>query len=118
MPALDADRMLKASNQQKLDDIEWGVRGMFPIIPKFDQNGKVVGETSPNIEAAWNAANFARVNGQIAAVLEAVKQLAKAQGATINLDAVKQAAKDGTTAALQENLVKVDVTVQGAPSNG
>ena len=116
--ALDADRILKVPNQQKLDDIAWGVRSMGATIPRFDQNGKPNGETSPNIEAAWNAANHAKLNGKLDAILNIVGQLAKGQGVTIDYGKVEEAAAAGTRKALEESTVKVDVTVQGAPNNG
>jgi hypothetical protein len=114
--ALDAERILNVTNQQKLDDIAWGVRYMGTTIPRFDQDGNPAGETSPNIEAAWNAANFARLNGKLDAVLNVVSQLATGQGVTIDYAKVEEAAQSGTTKALHENTVKVDVTVQGQPN--
>lgn len=114
--ALTADQIVKATNQEKLDHTVWAARSMGPTIPRFDANGKQNGETSVNIEAAWNAANFAKVNGKLDGILEALKQVAKAQGATIDLEAVKAAAKAGAEEALSEGVVKVDVSVQGQPN--
>ena len=86
-------------------------------IPVYDQYGKVSGSTSKDNEASWNRTNFARLSGQITGLLEAVKQLSKAQGGTIDMEAVKQASKDGAAEAIAEG-VKVDVTVNGVASNG
>ena len=113
MAVLSNEQVQNAPNQAKLEHIAWAARSMGSTIPRYGSDGKQNGETSVNLEAAWNAANFARVNGQIAAVLEAVKQIATAQGTTIDLEAVKQAAKAGAELALREGVVKVDVTVQG-----
>lgn len=116
MGVLTAQEIIDRSNHQTLRDIGWSQRSMGTTIPRFGPDGKQNGETSVNIEAAWNAANFARLNGQINAVLEAIKQLAAAQGAKIDLEAIKQAAKDGAEEALSEGVVKVDVSVQGQPN--
>ncbi len=117
MAIIPDNKILGRTNQEKLNDTVWGVRSMGATIPRYGADGRQNGETSPNIEAAWNAANFANVNGKLEAVLEAVKQLASAQGVTIDLDAIEAAAERGAEKALAEGIVKVDVTVQGQENN-
>ena len=117
MAVLSDGDLHAASNQLKLDHAVWALRTLTPTLPKFGPDGKQNGVTSIAAEAAWNATNFARLSGQISGVLEAVKQLAKAQGKDIDLAAVKQAAKDGAAEALAEG-VRVDVTVNGVATNG
>ena len=118
MGVLSAQEIIDRSNHQTLRDIGWASRSMGTTIPRFDQNGKQNGETSVNIEAAWSAANFAKVNGKLDAILNIVGQFAKGQGVQIDYGKVEEAAAAGTRKALEESTVKVDVTVQGAPSNG
>ena len=60
-------------------------------IDRYDGNGKVNGKTSVALESQWAAANFARVNGNIAGLSELVKQLAVKQGAVIDIDAIAAA---------------------------
>jgi hypothetical protein len=115
---LPAGNLKTSTNQQKLDDLWWRVAtGEGKALDRYDQYGKPNGKTSVEVEAQWAAANFARLSGQIAGLLEAVKQLAKVQGGSIDLEAVKQASKDGAAEAIAEG-VKVDVTVNGVGSNG
>ena len=111
-------QLVDESNQEAHRDILWAARSMGTTIPRFGPDGKQNGETSVNIEAAWNAANWAKANGKLDAILNIVGQLAKGQGVTIDYGKVEEAAAAGTRKALEESTVKVDVTVQGAPTNG
>lgn len=78
----------------KLDDVWWDVRGPGQVIDRVDSYGKVVGTTTVNTEMTWNSANFARVNANIAALSELVRQLAVKQGVTIDYTAIAKAVVD------------------------
>ena len=138
------DELQKTTTLQKLLDIWWRLcskSGLTPLIaafaegilnapiPKFDGNGKAIGTTTLGAEIGWNPANNAKLDKKLDAALELLGKVVAAQGGSVDIEAIKQAAKDGANEgalnAIESGVVKVDVSVQGtadqpkgAPTNG
>ena len=122
------DELKTSTTLQKLLDIWWRVcskSGLTRLIaafaegilnapiPKFDGNGRAVGSTSLGAEIGWNPANNAKLDKKMDAVLDLVAKLVAAQGGSVDIEAIKQAAKAGALEGIESGVVKVDVSVQG-----
>ena len=71
-----AAQVLAKSNDQRLKDIHWDVRGPGQVVPKFGDDGKVIGGTTRDLEAGWQATNFDRVFRRLDALTAKVDALA------------------------------------------
>ena len=117
------DELKTSTTLQKLLDLWWRVcskTGLSKLIaafaegilnapiPKFDQNGKLIGYTSIGAEIGWNPANFARQAGELAACRALLEQIVTAQGIVIDPKAIEDAVERGAQKAL-DNLRIVNV---------
>lgn len=63
--ALENGDGLKKPNQKKLDDLWWDNRGPGQVVDKYGPDGSVIGGTTVDLEAGWQATNFARLKWQL-----------------------------------------------------
>lgn len=89
-----ADKSLKKSNQQRLEDLDWDNRGPGQVVEKFGDDGKVIGGTTWRIEIGWIATNFARVMRKLDEAIGILKKIATSQGVIIDYDELAKAIVD------------------------
>jgi hypothetical protein len=87
-----AAQVLAKSMADRLKDIHWDVRGPGQVVPKFGDDGKVIGGTTRDLEAGWQATNFDRVFRRLDALILKVDALA-AQPAAAPVDVQALAAQ-------------------------
>lgn len=92
--AMEDAKGLEKVNQLKLDDIWWDTRGPGQIVPKYGDDGKVIGGTSAALEIGWLATNFARLFRRLDEILLTLRNLAIAQGAVIDYDLIAKKVVD------------------------
>jgi hypothetical protein len=88
-----AAQVLAKTNDQRLKDIHWDVRGPGQVVEKFGDDGKVIGGTTTAIEIGWQATNFARVIRRLDALTLKVDALAAQPAAAAPVDVQALAAQ-------------------------
>lgn len=106
-----ADQVKNKTNQQKLDDIHWDVRGPGQGVPKFGDDGKVIGGTSVAIEIGWIATNFWRVMRELGEIKGILRSLALGQGVAIDYDEIARKVADEQARRLTSG--SIDVSESG-----
>ena len=61
----ESNLLTDQSNQLKFNDVWWDVAGPGQVIDKFGPDGSVIGGTTVDLEAGWQATNFARIHWQL-----------------------------------------------------
>lgn len=89
-----ADKVLGKSNEDRLKDIHWDIRGPGQVVQKFGEGAAVIGGTTLAIELGWLATNFARIARQLDSQSALIEQLAVKQGVTIDYAAIAKAVVD------------------------